>query len=32
MEENNIKEDEENKKRLNIVLLGDASSEKEKLI
>ena len=32
MEENNIKEDEENKKPLNIVLLGDASSEKEKLI
>ena len=32
MEENNFKEEEENKKPLNIVLLGDASSEKEKLI
>ena len=32
MEENKSKKEEENKKPLNIILLGDASSEKEKLV
>ena len=32
MQENKPKEEEENKKPLNIVLLGESCSEKEKLI